>query len=89
MSKLADTGNVTVTVTTPDVKTGVQAPPKFVRPNFERMPPELKLSKNWLIWGAVWNGSKCTKRTINRVGEFASAEHVPPTAACKSNRGVA
>jgi hypothetical protein len=28
---------ITATVILPDAKTGVQAPPKFVRPNFERM----------------------------------------------------
>ena len=42
---------VTATVTTPDAKIGLQAPPKFVRPNFERMPPELKQLKNWVLWG--------------------------------------
>jgi len=42
----------------PDAKPGGQAPPKFIRPNFDRMPVELKELKNWLLWGAVWNGSK-------------------------------
>ena len=63
---------VTGPVTTPDAKMGVQAPPKFVRPNFERMPPELKLLKNWVLWGAVWNGSKWTKRPIQISGFGAS-----------------
>ena len=72
-----DAGNITAVVTpvvtgpvtTPDAKMGVQAPPKFVRPNFERMPPELKPLKNWVLWGAVWNGSKWTKRRHWRCGD--------------------
>jgi hypothetical protein len=68
----ADTGNVTAAVTTPNAKTGLQAPPKFIRPNFERMPPELKLLKNWVLWGAVWTGSKWTKRPIQVCGYGAS-----------------
>jgi len=39
-----------------------QPPPQFIRPNFDRMPIELKRLKNWLLWAAVWNGSKWTKR---------------------------
>jgi hypothetical protein len=31
-------------------------PPKFIQLNFDRMPPELKLLKNWVLWAAVWNG---------------------------------
>ena len=53
-------------------KTSIQAPPKFLRPNFERMPPELKLLKNWVPWGAVWTGSKWTKRPIQVSGFGAS-----------------
>lgn len=62
---------VTATVITPDPKTGA-APPKFVRPNFERMAPELKLLKNWVLWGAIWTGSKWTKRPIQVSGFGAS-----------------
>jgi putative DNA primase/helicase len=55
-----------------DAKTSIQALPKFLRPNFERMPPELKLLKNWVPWGAVWTGSKWTKRPIQVSGFGAS-----------------
>jgi hypothetical protein len=64
--------DVTATVTPSDAKTGAQSPPKFIRPNFERMPPELKLLKNWVLWGAVWTGSKWTKRPIQVSGFGAS-----------------
>ena len=50
----------------------LQAPPKFIRPNFDRMPPELKTLKNWVVWGGVWNGSKWTKRPIQISGYGAS-----------------
>src|SRR5882762_2778101 len=56
----------------PDAKPGGQAPPKFIRPNFDRMPVELKELKNWLLWGAVWNGSKWRKRPIQISGYWAS-----------------
>jgi primase-polymerase (primpol)-like protein len=36
------------------------------------MPPELKPLKNWLLWAAVWNGSKWTKRPIQVSGYGAS-----------------
>jgi hypothetical protein len=36
------------------------------------MPPELKLLKNWVLWAAVWNGSKWTKRPIQTNGFGAS-----------------
>src|ERR1022692_3691795 len=62
----------TAAVTMPDAKAAIQAPPKFIRPNFERMPPELKLLKNWVLWGAIWNGSKWTKRPIQVSGFGAS-----------------
>ena len=38
-----------------------QATPDYIRPDFGRMPPELKLLQNWLLWAAVWNGTKWTK----------------------------
>lgn len=50
----------------------VQVPPKFLRPNFERMPPELKLLKNWVLWVPIWTGSKWTKRPIQGSGFGAS-----------------
>jgi AAA domain/Primase C terminal 2 (PriCT-2) len=75
-----DAGNVTAVVmpdvtgpvTTPDAKTGAEAAPKFLRPNFERMPDELKQLKNWVLWVAIWNGSKWTKRPIQTSGFGAS-----------------
>ena len=51
---------------------GPQAPPKFLRPNFETMPAELKPLKNWLLWAPTWNGSKWTKRPIQPSGYGAS-----------------
>jgi putative DNA primase/helicase len=53
--------------------TSDQAPPVFIRPNFDRMPPELKLLKNWVLWAAVCNGSKWTKRPIQASGYWASS----------------
>ena len=45
--------------------TSAQAPPKFIRPNFDRMPPELKELKNWMLWlrsGMVQNGPNAPSR---------------------------
>jgi putative DNA primase/helicase len=53
--------------------TSGQPPPQFIRPNFDRMPSELKLLKNWVLWAAVWNGSKWTKRPIQVSGYGASS----------------
>jgi hypothetical protein len=63
--------NVTGAVT-PDPKTDPQAPPKFLRPKFELMPPELKERPNWVLWVPIWNGSKWTKRPIRISGFGAS-----------------
>ena len=52
--------------------TSGQPPPQFIRPNFDRMPSELKLLKNWVLWAAVWNGSKWTKRPLQVSGYGAS-----------------
>jgi hypothetical protein len=52
--------------------TGAQAPPVFIRPNFDRMPPELKLLKNWVMWVPVWTGSKWSKRPTQTSGHGAS-----------------
>jgi hypothetical protein len=49
-------------------ETGAQAPPNFIWPNFDRMPTELKLLKNLVLWGGVWNGSKRNKRQISDHG---------------------
>jgi primase-polymerase (primpol)-like protein len=51
---------------------GAHAPPNYIQPAFDRMPPELKSLKNWLIWAAVWNASKWTKRPIQTSGYGAS-----------------
>ncbi|MBR1275620.1 AAA family ATPase [Bradyrhizobium sp. AUGA SZCCT0283] len=57
---------------TVDAATDAPAPPVYIRPNFDRMPAELKLLKNWLLWAAVWNGKKWTKRPIQVSGYGAS-----------------
>ncbi len=54
--------------TGPTGNTGSQAPPTFLRPNFERMPPELKQLPNWVLWIARWTGSKWSKRPIQPSG---------------------
>ena len=66
----AAAGNVTVTatVTRPDH----DALPRFLRPNFGRMPPELTQRPNWVLWVPIWNGSKWTKRPIQPSGYGAS-----------------
>jgi putative DNA primase/helicase len=64
MSK-ADPSKVTATVS-------AQAPPRFIQPDFDRMPPELKSQKNWVLWAAVWSGTKWTKRPIQTSGYGAS-----------------
>ena len=53
-------------------ETAVQAPPNFLRPNFERMPPELTSRRNWVLWVPIWNGSKWTKRPTQPSGFGAS-----------------
>ena len=60
-------------MSTENTKTSGQAPPKFIQPNFDRMPPELKQLKNWVLWAAVWNGSNWTKRPIQVSGYGASS----------------
>ena len=61
-----------VTATATNAKTGAQLLPKFLPPNFERMPAELKLLRNWVLWVPIWNGSKWTKRPIQPAGFGAS-----------------
>ncbi len=81
--EVVETGLFTATVTVqahlggnaaaaPNAKTGAQAPPVYIQPNFNRIPPQLKELKNWLLWCAVWNGSKWTKRPIQINGYGAS-----------------
>ena len=55
-----------------DLNIGAQVPPKFLRPDFERMPRELTPLKNWVLWVPIWNGSKWTKRPIQPSGFGAS-----------------
>ena len=62
-------GSVTAAV---NAKTDAQTPPEFLRPNFERMPPELTRRPIWVLWVPVWNGSKWTKRPIQPSGFGAS-----------------
>src|ERR1019366_558099 len=54
----------------------VQVPPKFLRPNFERMPLELKHRPNWVLWVPIWKGSKWTKRPIQPSGYGASTTNL-------------
>jgi putative DNA primase/helicase len=51
---------------------GAHSPPKFIQPNFDGMPPELKLLPNWVLWAPVWSGSKWTKRPLQIPGYGAS-----------------
>jgi putative DNA primase/helicase len=51
---------------------GPEAAPKFIRPNFDGIPDELKQLELWLLWAAIWNGSKWTKRPIQPSGYGAS-----------------
>jgi hypothetical protein len=44
------------------------ARPKFLHPNFERLPAELKLLKCWVLWVPIWSGSKWTKRPVQPSG---------------------
>ena len=60
-------------MSTADAATDAPASPKFIQPNFDRMPPELKALKNWVLWCGQWNGSKWTKRPIQVSGFGASA----------------
>jgi len=74
--KSVDQGQASQTDDAADLnqKGGILAPPppKFIQPNFERMPAELKQLRNWVIWAAIWNGSKYTKRPIQPSGYGAS-----------------
>src|SRR5438105_15704176 len=54
---------------------GAQTPPKFLRPNFDRMPAELKGRNNWVLWVPVWTGSKWTKRPVQPSGYAASTKN--------------
>jgi putative DNA primase/helicase len=60
-------------MSTINTATGAPTTPNYIRPNFDRMPPELKLLKNWVLWAAVWNGSKWNKRPIQVPGYWASS----------------
>src|SRR6186997_3367221 len=55
-----------------DVATDAPAPPIYIQPNFDRMPDEIKQLKNWVLWAAVWNGKKWTKRPVQISGYGAS-----------------
>jgi hypothetical protein len=59
-------------MSTVNATTGAEMPPKYIRPDFDRMPPELKTLRNWVLWAAVWNGTKWTKRPIQNSGYGAS-----------------
>jgi primase-polymerase (primpol)-like protein len=51
------------------------APPNYIRPDFARMPPELKTLKNWVMWAPVWTGSKWSKRPVQIAGYWASTKN--------------
>jgi hypothetical protein len=55
-----------------NANTGVPPPPKFIPPRFEQMPAELKRLQNWVLWVAIWTGSKWTKPPIQVSGFGAS-----------------
>src|SRR5438067_9857675 len=59
-------------MSTAEATTSAPAPPQFIRPDFDRMPPELKILKNWVLWAAVWTGTKWTKRPMQISGYGAS-----------------
>ncbi len=65
-------GQVPVAERTADVNANTAAKPKFIRPDFERMPAELKQRPNWVLWVPIWTGSKWTKRPIQLSGFGAS-----------------
>ncbi len=67
-----DASSVTAPVASPDAKTDPQAPPKYLQPNFETMPAELKPLKIWLLWVPIWKGSKWTKCPIQPSGYGAN-----------------
>jgi hypothetical protein len=48
------------------------APPQFITPNFDNMPPELKQRPKWVLWVPILKGSKWTKRPIQPSGFGAS-----------------
>jgi len=68
------TVSVTVTTDGPNRGSGTitaavtATKPKFLRPNFEKMPAELKQLKNWVLWYPRWTGSKWTKVPIQPSG---------------------
>jgi hypothetical protein len=85
--EVVETGPFTATVTAqahlgsnaaaaPDPKSGAQAPPKFLRPDFDRMPPELKSLKNWLLWAPVRVGTKWTKRPV-QISDYGASSTEP------------
>src|SRR5215204_2377730 len=49
-----------------------EAPPKFIAPNFDTIPPELRQRPNWVLWVPVRRGSKTTKVPIQPSGYGAS-----------------
>ena len=49
-----------------------EVPPNFIRPNFERMPVELKLLENWVLWVPIWNGYAASSMSrVGCIGKFA------------------
>jgi hypothetical protein len=46
--------------------------PDFLRPKFSRIPQELKVIPNWVLWVPRWSGTKWTKRPIQPSGYGAN-----------------
>jgi putative DNA primase/helicase len=59
-------------MSTENATTSDQMPPNYLRPNFDRMSPELKTLKNWVLWAPVRSGTKWTKRPTQISGYGAS-----------------
>lgn len=54
------------------IQTNEATPPTFLRPDFDCIPAELKLLKNWVLWVPRSTGRKWTKRPIQTSGFYAS-----------------
>src|SRR5450432_1917379 len=65
-------GSIDESMSNADATMSGPATPKFIQPDFERMPLELQRLNNWVLWAAVWNGKKWTKRPIQISGYGAS-----------------
>lgn len=67
---------------------GPQAHPKFIPPNFDNMPSELKQRNNWVLWAPWWTGKKWTKRPIQPSGFGASTTNPKHWSSFEDARGA-